>query len=90
MCYSLGMKYFILLFVSFTANSEPKNLVIWEVRRDYTHIDHVQTANGVGAEVHKRPIQGIMYYRANSLDTLGFGVGVDANGTVKGAIGIGF
>lgn len=81
--------YFMMLFCNIAA-AGPKNLVIWEVRKDYTHIDHVQTASGIGAEVHKQPIQGITYYRQNILDTIGAGVGIDANSTVKFAIGIGF
>lgn len=81
--------YIFLLFMAI-ANAETKNLITYELRKDYTHTNYVlQSGKVVGIE-NKQLIPAINYYRRNIVDTLGLGCGIDSNGTSKLMLGIEF
>lgn len=73
-----------------------KNSVIAEGRKDYTDDFSVKSGsipNGKQSKVYaeKEFVPGINYYRRELFDTnFGAGVGIDANGTIKGLIGVDF
>lgn len=79
-----------ILFKESICKNNTKNLLTGELRKDYTNLDVVKVGNEVDVYSNKRPIPGINYYRRDILDTLGAGVGVDSNGTLKALIGVDF
>jgi hypothetical protein len=77
------------------SKSGNKNLLIGEVRKDVTGHETKTEAipGGIQSTTSsvKEVVPGINYYRRELFDSsLGAGVGVDTNGTVKGLIGIEF
>jgi hypothetical protein len=69
-----------------------KNTVYTDVRKDHQDLKTEYNGNkSVSIESEKGIVPSINYYRREVFDTpIGAGVGVDTNGTVRGALGIDF
>lgn len=72
-------------------NSNKKNIIIGEIRKDITDLDVSSDGKQAHIESIKEITPGVNYYRRELFDSsIGAGVGVDTNGVVKGMVGIDF
>lgn len=74
-----------------TCSSKYRNNLILEGRRDYTDVSIKESGQTLNVYHEKEFVPGANYYRRELFDTrIGAGVGIDANGTVKGLVGVDF
>ena len=68
-----------------------KNMIYADVRKDHQDLKTEYNGKSVSIESEKGIVPSINYYRRELFDSpIGVGLGVDTNGTVKGALGIDF
>ncbi len=77
------------------SGKEKKNIVMLDAERQITDLNTSTEATATGVTARTRSertlVPGVNYYRRQLFDTaVGAGVGVDANGNVKGMIGLDF
>jgi acyl-CoA hydrolase len=75
---------------SIRCDDKDRNLLVGEVRKDHRGLD--TEVNGSEAKtVSKRDlVPGVNYLRREVIGPIGIGAGIDANGTLKGLIGVEF
>jgi hypothetical protein len=79
--------------VSCTKNVDvsKKNIVYADARKDHQDLGTTVNGNTATVESKKGLVPSINYYRREVLDSpIGAGIGIDTNGTIKGAVGIDF
>lgn len=68
-----------------------KNILMLEARKDVTDLDVETVSKTANVYSERSIVPGLNYYRRELMDSaIGAGIGVDANGTVKGMIGTDF
>lgn len=74
-----------------TVEVSKKHTVYADVRKDHKELEVTNNGSTATVESKKQLIPSINYYRHDVLDTpIGLGIGIDTNGTLKGAVGIDF
>lgn len=74
-----------------TISVSKKNTVYADVRKDHQDLSVTTAGSTATVESKRGLVPSVNYFRHNVLNSpLGLGIGVDTNGTFKGAVGIDF
>lgn len=71
-------------------DKQEKNLVMWGVRKDFTGLSTEISSNEAKVRATKDIVIDMSYMREQVIDNIGFGIGVDTNGTPRAMVGVEF